>query len=110
MLREKLKFVIKTLTDKASALILAGYNGLRQRANQMNGLGMGTAEMKKISLIKRMTNKSHNLQVMAVNCLKEYLKSERDLDEQRLAELERQMKEKDRILRRIMDTNLRFAD
>merc|ERR1712151_167762 len=73
MLREKLKFVIKTLTDKDSALILAGYNGLRQRANQINGLGMGTAEMKKISLIKRLTNKSHNLQVMAINCLKEYL-------------------------------------
>merc|ERR1712072_154175 len=42
-LRNKLKFVIKTLTDQDSALILAAYNSLKQRANQLNGLGMGTA-------------------------------------------------------------------
>merc|ERR1712072_504102 len=45
---------------------------------------------------------------MAVNCLREYLKSERDLEEKMREEFERQQKEKDRILRRIMDTNARF--
>merc|ERR1712072_1232820 len=45
---------------------------------------------------------------MAVNCLREYLKSERDLEEKMRQEFERQQKEKDRILKRIMDQNARF--
>merc|ERR1712072_971101 len=45
---------------------------------------------------------------MAVNCLREYLKSERDLEEKMRLEFERQQKEKDRILRRIMNQSLRF--
>ena len=66
-------------------------------------------QMKKVSLIKRITNQSYNLQVMAVNSLREFLESERDLDEQRRLDFERQQKEKDRILKRIMDSNLRMA-
>merc|ERR1712029_990477 len=95
-LMEKLRFVIKTLTDKDAAFLLAGYNGLKQRALMLNGVGMGDAEMKKIQLIKRLTNQGYNLQVMAANALKEFLESERD------------RKEKDRILRRIMDGNVRM--
>merc|ERR1711957_658245 len=49
-----------------------------------------------------------NLQVMGVNAVKEFLSSERDREEAERAEFERQQKEKDRILRRIMDTNVRF--
>merc|ERR1712178_308950 len=45
---------------------------------------------------------------MAVNCLREFLKSERDLEQKMREEFERQQKEKDRILRRIMDVNARF--
>merc|ERR1712050_662681 len=100
-LREKLKVVIKALTDKDASYILAGYNGLKQRALMLNGVGMGDAEMKKIQLIKRLTNQGYNLQVMAANGLKEFLESER-------LEYERQQKEKDRILRRIMDGNVRM--
>merc|ERR1712151_1207312 len=98
MLKDKLKFVIKTLTDQDAAFMLAGYNGLKQRALMLNGVGMGDSEMKKIQLIKRLTNKGFNLQVMAANALQEFLASER----------ERQQKEKDRILRRIMDSNVRM--
>merc|ERR1712146_640053 len=67
MLKDRLKFVIKTLTDKDAAFLLAGYNGLKQRAMMLNGVGMGDAEMKKIQLIKRLTNQGYNLQVMAAN-------------------------------------------
>merc|ERR1712014_13010 len=77
-LKEKLKFVIKALTDKDAAYILAGYNGLKQRALMLSGVGMGDAEMKKIQLIKRLTNQGYNLQVMAVNSIREFLTSERD--------------------------------
>merc|ERR1712151_214230 len=66
-LKEKLRFVIKTLTDKDAAYILAGYNGLKQRALMLNGVGMGDAGMKKVQLIKRLTNQGYNLQVMAAN-------------------------------------------
>merc|ERR1712230_298532 len=96
MLKDRLKFVIKPLTDKDAAFLLAGYNGLKQRALMLNGVGMGDSEMKKIQLIKRLTNQGYNLQVMAANSLKEFL------------EYERQQKEKDRILRRIMDGNVRM--
>merc|ERR1712226_1783819 len=107
-LRDKLKFVIKALTDKDAAYILAGYNGLKQRALMLSGVGMGDAEMKKIQLIKRLTNQGYNLQVMACNGMKEFLVSERAREEAERLEFERQQKEKDRILRRIMDSNVRM--
>merc|ERR1711972_765712 len=102
-LKEKLKFVIKALTDKDASYILAGYNGLKQRALMLNGVGMGDAGMKKVQLIKRLTNQGYNLQVMAANAIKESLASERAREE-----AERQQKEKDRILRRVMDSNVRM--
>merc|ERR1712170_167704 len=108
MLKDELKFVIKTLTDKDAAFMLAGYNGLKQRALMLNGVGMGDAEMKKIQLIKRLTNQGYNLQVMAANAIKEFLASERDREERARLEYERPQKEKDRILRRIMDGNVRM--
>merc|ERR1712190_58717 len=108
MLKDRLKFVIKTLTDKDAAFMLAGYNGLKQRALMLNGVGMGDSEMKKIQLIKRLTNQGYNLQVMAANALKEFLASERDREERERLEYERQQKEKDRILRRIMNGNVRM--
>merc|ERR1712046_458208 len=108
MLKDKLRFVIKTLTDKDAAFMLAGYNGLKQRALMLNGVGMGDSEMKKIQLIKRLTNQGYNLQVMAANAVKEFLTSERAREEAERLEFERQQKEKDRILRRIMDSNVRM--
>merc|ERR1712021_242089 len=70
--------------------------------------GMNDAGKLKCQLIKRLTNQGHNLQVMGVNCLREYLVSEREAEENAREEYERQQKEKDRILRRIMNVNLRF--
>merc|ERR1712151_703269 len=107
-LKEKLKFVIKTLTDKDAQMSMMAYNGLKQRALMLAGVGMGDGQMKKIALIKRLTNQGFNLQAMAVNQLMEFLKSEREREEAERLEYERQQKEKDRILRRIMDSNVRF--
>merc|ERR1711979_77788 len=108
MLRDKLKFVIKALTDKDAAFTLMAYNQLKQRMLMLNGVGLGDAEMKKVQLIKRLTNQGYNLQVMAVNAVREFLASERDREEREREEFERQQKEKDRILRRIMNGNLRM--
>merc|ERR1712196_90440 len=108
MLKDKLKFVIKALTDKDANYTMMAYNGLKQRALMLNGVGMGDSEMKKIQLIKRLTNQGYNLQVMAANSLKEFLESERDREERERLEYERQQKEKDRLLRRIMDGSVRM--
>merc|ERR1711953_1231674 len=107
-IKDKLRFVIKTLTDKDAQFILCGYNGLKQRALMLNGVGMGDAGMKKVQLIKRLTNQGYNLQVMAANAIKEFLASERAREEAERLERERQQKEKDRILRRVMDSNVRM--
>merc|ERR1711939_132602 len=95
-LKEKLKFVIAALTDKDKQFALMAYNGMKQRALMLNGVGMGDAEMKKAQLIKRLTNKGYNFQVMAVNCIREFLTAERIADENARLEFERQQKEKDR--------------
>merc|ERR1712100_623753 len=98
-LKEKLKFVIAALTDKDKQFCLMAYNQMKQRMLMLNGVGMGDAEMEKTQLIKRLTNKGYNFQVMAVNALREFLASERALEEKMREEFERQQKEKDRILR-----------
>merc|ERR1712146_568910 len=108
-IRDKLKFVIRSLTDQQARYILMAYNSLQQRAAMLNGAGMNNTEMLKIQLIKRLTNKGYNMQVMGVNAIREYLESERHADELARLEFERQQKEKDRILRRIMNGNLRYA-
>merc|ERR1712087_326499 len=108
MLRDKLKFVIKALTDKDAAYILAAYNTMKQRCAMLNGVGMGDAGKMKAQLIKRLTNQGYNLQVMAINAVREFLEFDRHREELERLERERQQKEKDRILRRIMDTNVRF--
>merc|ERR1712007_70287 len=105
--KEKLKFVIKALTDKDAMFTLQAFNGLKERCNMLNGVGMGDAGMKKVQLIKRLTNSAFNLEVQAVNALKDFLKSERVREEAERLEFERQQKEKDRLLRRMMDGNLR---
>merc|ERR1712039_1020865 len=98
-LKEKLRFVIAALTDKEKQFTLMAYNGLKQRMLMLNGVGLGDAENKKIQLIKRLTNQGYNLQVMAINAIKEFLKDARYLEEQARLEFERQQREKDRILR-----------
>merc|ERR1712224_680409 len=107
-MKDKLRFVIKSLTDQQAKYILMAYNGLQQRAAMLNGAGMSNTEMMKIQLIKRLTNQGYNLQVMGVNAIREWLASERNNDELVRLEAERQAKEKDRILRRIMNGNLRM--
>merc|ERR1711976_934022 len=88
--------------------ILMPYNQIKQRALMLQGVGMSNTEMLKIQLIKRLTNKGYNLQVMGVNAIREFLTDARYQDEMARLEFERQQKEKDRILRRIMNGNLRM--
>merc|ERR1712228_507359 len=109
-LKDKLKFVIKTLTDADAQMTMMAYNGLKQRKLMLEGVGFGedAAQKLKLRLIRKLTDQGFNLQSMAVVQLFEFLKSEREREEAERLEYERQQKEKDRILRRIMDSNVRF--
>merc|ERR1711939_1093848 len=89
-IKDKLKFVIRSLTDQQAKFILMAYNGLQQRAAMLNGVGMNNTEMLKIQLIKRLTNKGYNMQVMGVNAIREFLASARNDDEMARLEAERQ--------------------
>merc|ERR1712194_410762 len=101
-LMDRLKFVIKSLTDKDSSFTLMAYNQLKQRKLMMEGVGMGddVAGKLKLRLIRKLTDTSFNLQTQAANALKEFLESERERERLAREEFERQQKEKDRILRR----------
>merc|ERR1711979_124750 len=109
-LKEKLKFVIKALTDKDANYILMAYNSLKQRKLMLEGVGLGedNAQKLKIRLLRKLTDSGFNLQTQAANSLKEFLASERAREEAERLEYERQQKEKDRILRRIMDSSVRM--
>merc|ERR1712166_1042506 len=107
-LKEKLRFVIAALTDQDKKFTMMAYNGMKQRSLMLAGVGMNNTEMLKIQLIKRLTNTGYNLQVMGVNCIREFLKDARVEEENDRLEAERQIKEKSRILKRIMDSNVRF--
>merc|ERR1712060_271985 len=79
MLKEKLRFVIKTLTDKDAAFTLMAYNQMKTRMLMLNGVGFGddVATKLKIRLLRKLTDTGYNLQVMGVNAVKEFLESER---------------------------------
>merc|ERR1712076_165680 len=107
-LKAQLKFVIKALTDKDANFMLMAYNSLKERCNMLNGVGLGDSQVKKMQLIKRLTNQGYNLQVQAINAYQDFLKHQREQDRLAAEEAERQSKEKDRILRRVMDVNARL--
>merc|ERR1712072_466904 len=74
-LKEKLKFVIKTLTDQDARNILQAYNGLRENKNVLNntGLDKGDEIMKKT--INRLRDKGFDLQCQAFKQLVDYYKA-----------------------------------
>jgi len=107
-LREKLRFVIAALSDNDKKFTMMAYFGMKQRSMMLQGVGMNNSAQLKIQLIKRLTNKGYNMQVLGINCIREFLRDARIEEENARLEAERQMKEKERILRRIMNANVRF--
>ena len=104
----KVKFLIATLGNRDLTYILEAYNALKQRCDMLNGKGTGQAQMKKIHFIKRLLNKGYSLQLNAINALKRFLRNERDKDDANRLRKERMLKDKDRILRRLLRGNLRY--
>merc|ERR1711972_786711 len=58
MLKEKLRFVIKTLTDKDAKFSLMAYNQLKQRKLMLEGVGLGedNAAKLKLRLLRKLTD------------------------------------------------------
>jgi len=107
-LRVKLKFVISALSDSDANFKMTAYNQLKHRAQMLNGIGCEQAEMKKIQMIRMLTNQGYSMQRQSINKLKEFLASERQEEDARNEYFIKIEKEKERILRRIMDSNLRL--
>merc|ERR1711957_528181 len=108
IVRNKMKFILSTLNNRDMSSVMMAYNGMKQQFYKMQGVGMGNAETKKMNFIKMIMNSGYNLQTMAINSMKEFLKSEKELEEENHRNYENEMKEKGRIIKLIMDSNLRF--
>lgn len=108
-LKSRLRGILKSISDKDLSYKLTAYNSMKQRMQMLNGCGMGTADTLKVQMIKRLTSQSHNLQVMAVNSLREFLVDQRERQKLRRLQWEQQQRDKHRILNRIMDSNLRIS-
>ena len=109
MLRDKLRFLMKTLTDQESAKVLQAYNGLKRRKMMLDGVGLTDQEAKKTQLLKRLTNKPFDLMCQGWNKFIDFLKSDRKKEQEEREQAERDQKEKDRVIRRIMNKGLRDA-
>jgi len=77
-LMNRLKFVIKSLTDIDARWTLMAYNEMKQFAYMLDSEDFATAEHKKKQLIKRLMNQGYNIQIMSINALKSFLKRERE--------------------------------
>jgi predicted transcriptional regulator len=100
---------MKTLTDQDSAKVLQAYNGLKRRKMMLDGKGHTDQEAKKVQLIKRLTNKPFDLQCQGYNKLIDFFKWARQCEKEGKEQYERDQKEKDRIIKRIMNKGLRDA-
>lgn len=59
-LQKKLRFVVKTLRDKDASSVYKAYSMMKERKLLYDGVGFGDAAMKKINLLKRLTNQGYN--------------------------------------------------
>jgi len=106
--RDKVRFIIKALRNQEAAFLYAAYKGLQERKKLLEGVGLGKSQQDKVKLLKRLLDRSYDLQCQAWNSLTQWQRSEDARLEKEKEKAEREQKEKDRILRRIMDSNLRM--
>jgi DnaJ-domain-containing protein 1 len=90
---------------------MAAYNGMKERKLVLEGVGLENriGEKLKLRLVRKLTDSSYSMMVAAINGLKQFLRLQRDLEDLYRLEFERQQREKQRCLIRIMDSNLNLA-
>merc|ERR1712151_695094 len=72
--REKVKYIVKCMRDKDAAYVYAAWKGMLERKRMLDGVGLGKAEQNKVKLLRRLLDKSYDLQVQAWNALIEWKK------------------------------------
>ena len=100
-IREKIKIIIQMLNDQQALYVMMAYNGLKEVRNKSHCIGYSRSELLREQLIRRLCDRGYNLGLQAVTSLRTFLRTEREADV-------RNQTTKDRILRRLMDENLRF--
>lgn len=105
--KTKIKWLINCLRNQDLMMVQMGYGAMKERKLMLDGVGLSGGEHKKNMLIRRLRDVGYNMQVMGINALVEFLKSERAADDEALAEAERLQKEKDRILKMFMSETVR---
>jgi hypothetical protein len=101
-IREKVKIIIKMLSDQQALYVMMAYNGLKLVRDKSICIGYSRSELLREQLIRRLCDRGYNLGLQAVTSLRTFLRTEREADV-------RNQTTKDRILRRLMDENLRSS-
>lgn len=99
-LQGKLRFIIKALSDKNSMFKLKAYNAMKQRKTFYSGVGIADHVKIKSNFVKRIVDRSHNLQLQGIRSLKEYLSMNRDRQAKKALK-------KENVCKRILDKALR---
>ena len=107
-LRNKMQFLFKTLANQDLTSLLQAYNCLKRRKLMLAGVGMSDQQAKKAQLLKRLTNKPFDLQCQGWNKFIDFCKWDRQREDQAREQEQRDRRDKERILKRIMDTNCRL--
>lgn len=82
-LRNKMKFVLKALTDTDANYRLQAYNQLKRNWAALNSGFDFKSQALKENFIKRLMNKGYNLMQMAMNSFHEFMKYQKILDDKK---------------------------
>lgn len=102
--RGKVEFLVKSVRDEKIRKLLMAYNGMKERRNLLQGIGVGQDRSKKTQLIKRLILDKFGLKKkLAFNKFREFLSSMHAQDRtDRNSELINQQIKKN-LCRRIMN-------
>jgi len=106
--KAKIKQIVECLRNKDLMFVQMAYQGLKTQMLMLRGVGLSEAEHKKNLLMRRLRDTGLNLSLSAIQTLKEFLKDARAQDEWEEAEAKRLEAEKERVLKLIMNSNLRL--
>jgi len=107
MLRDKMRFVIETLSNKDSNNVLLAYNALKERKMMLDGVGIGDKGYKKVAVIKKLIDRGFDLMFQGLRALRDYYKWEIAQEEEQKYKLIRDEKAKEKIIKDFVNSNLR---
>jgi len=61
LLKDKMRFIIASLTNNDKKYVYMAYNMMKERKMMLDGVGLGDKESKKHQILKRMMDQGYNL-------------------------------------------------